>query len=171
MEIKTPEQLITLLEQVPLQGKQKFDLNRVLANHTRKFFRGQIKSQRDVDGNAYKPRKKRVNKANKSGKIPSKRNMLMGMSRNLKTEVSDDEFSVGLAGLEGHIAQIHNEGKSVVYARRINGFFNKKTNLWEGGIEQKATYQMTKRTMVGWTPELQHDLTKIIFEHIAPQGQ
>lgn len=171
MEIKTPEQLITLLEQVPLQGKQKFELNRVLANHTRKFFRGQIKSQRDVDGKAYKPRKKRVNKTAKNGKISNKRNMLMGMSSNLKTQVGSDGFSVGLAGLAGHIADIHNEGKSVVYTRRINGFFNKKTNLWEGGTEQKVAYQMTKRTMLGWTPELQRDLTQIIFQHIQPQGQ
>jgi hypothetical protein len=171
MDIKTPEQLITLLEQVPLQGKQKFELNRVLANHTRKFFRGQIKSQRDVDGKAYKPRKKRVNSINENGKIASKRNMLMGMSRNLKTAVTSDSFSVGLAGLEGHIAEVHNEGKSVVYARRINGFFNNKTNLWKGGTKQKASYQMPKRTMVGWAPELQRELTQIIFQHIQPQGQ
>lgn len=171
MEISTPAQLITLLEQVPLKGKERVALHRVLANHTRKFFRGQIKAQRDIDGNAYAPRKHRTKKADKNGKIATKGNMLLGMSRNLKTQVSESDFSVGLAGLEGHIANIHNAGQSVVYPRRINSFFNNKTNRWEGGVKQKATYQMPKRAMVGWTPVLQRELTQIIFKYIQPEGQ
>lgn len=169
MEIKTPEQLLSLLNNVNVTGKEKFELNKQLANHTRRFFRTQIRAQRDVDGKAYAPRKRRATGVNKQGKIPSKRNMLMGMSRNLKTEVSDGEFSVGLVGLEGHIAQIHNEGKSVVYTRKIDGFFNSKTNSWEGGTKQKAAYQMPKRTLVGWTPELQKQLAHIMFQHMQPK--
>lgn len=170
MEIKTPEELITLLEQVPLKGKEKLKLNAELANHTRRFFRAQISAQRDIDGKAYAPKKRRQNKLNKKGKVGSRTNMLLGMSRNLKTEVSSDHFAVGLVGLEGHIAKIHNEGKSVVYTRKINGWFNSKTNRWEGGKKgNKAAYAMPKRTMVGWTEKLKRELAQIIFKHMQPR--
>ncbi|WP_028865189.1 phage virion morphogenesis protein [Psychromonas aquimarina] len=169
MEIKTPEQLTALLKSLELDDKAKFEINRQLANHTRRFFRTQVRAQRDVDGKSYAPRKRRKVSIDNQGKAKTKRNMLMGMSRNLKTEVSADAFSVGLVGLEGHIAKIHNEGKSVVYTRRINGFFNSKTNSWEGGRKQKAAYQMPKRTMVGWTPELQRQIAQIILSEMKPK--
>jgi len=170
MEIKTPEQLISLLKQVPLQGKDKLKLHAKLANHTRRFFRAQVRSQRDVDGKAYAPKKRRQNKVNKNGKIPTRTNMLLGMSRNLKTEISSDHFAVGLVGLEGHIMEIHNEGKSVVYTRKINGWFNSKTNSWEGGSKKtKSSYEMPKRTMVGWTKALNLEIQELIFEHIKPR--
>ena len=169
MDIKTPEHLVTLLKSLDLDDKARFELNRKLANHTRRFFRSQVRAQRDIDGKAYAPRKRRKVSIDKQGKAKTRRNMLMGMSRNLKTQVSSDAFGVGLVGLEGHIAQIHNEGKSVVYTRRIDGFFNSKTNSWEGGIKQKAAYQMPKRTMVGWTPELQRQILQIIFSEMKPE--
>ena len=98
--------------------------------------------------------------------------MLLGLSRHLKTAVSDEAFAVGLIGLEGQLAQIHNEGQSVVYTRKINTWFNRKANRWEGGSKQiKSAYKMPKRTMVGWTPKLQRELTQIIFQHIQPQGK
>ncbi|WP_022940121.1 phage virion morphogenesis protein [Psychromonas hadalis] len=170
MEIKTPEQLVALLEQVTLTGKAKQELNRVLANHTRRFFRGQISSQRDVEGKAYKPRQREVKKIDKNGKITTKLKMFMGINKNLKTEVSADNFSVGLAGGVGRIAMIHNEGDAVNYSVRVGGFFNKESRQWEGGDKRTGTYQMPKRTMVGWTPELQHKLTQIIFQHMQPKG-
>lgn len=168
MEIKTPEELITLLKQVPLEGKEAFNLNKKLANHTRRFFRAQIKAQKDIDGKPYAPRKRRKG-VGKNGKVPTKNNMLMGMSSNLKTNVSEDGFGVGLVGLEGHIAKKHNEGKQVVYTRRINGFFNNKTKMWEGNAKgPKASYKMPKRTMVGWTPVLKREIAAIIFENMNP---
>ena len=170
MEIKTPEQLITLLEQVPLKGKEKLKLNAELANHTRRFFRGQISAQRDIDGKAYAPRKRRNSSINKHGKIGTKKNMLLGMSRALKTEVTAESFSVGLTGLEGHIMKIHNEGKPVVFTRKINGWFNSKTNRWEGGNKHtKSAYKMPKRTAVGWTEKLKRELVQIIFKHMQPR--
>lgn len=170
MEIKTPEQLIKLLEQVPLQGKEKLKLNAKLANHTRRFFRTQVRAQRDIDGKAYAPKKRSQNKVNKRGKIPTRTNMLLGMNRNLKTDISNDHFSVGLVGLEGHIMGIHNEGKSVVYTRKINAWFNSKTNSWEGGTKAtKSAYKMPKRTMIGWTKELNLEIQELIFEHIKPR--
>lgn len=169
MEIVTPAQLVTLLGQVSLQGKDKFELNRQLANHTRRFFRAQISAQRDINNTPYAPKKRRAT-VNSRGKVPNKNNMLMGMSRNLKTHIDEDEFHVGLAGLEGHIAKIHNEGKSVVYMRKINGWFNTKTNLWENGNKDtKSAYLMPKRTIVGWTPELQRQLTQIIIPYLQPK--
>jgi len=167
MEIKTPEHLITLLKSLDLNDKEKFALNKKLANHTRREFRKQVRAQRSIStGKSYAPRsKKAVKKHN-----PSRKNMLMGMSRNLKTEVSNDEFSVGLVGLEGHIAAIHNEGKSVVYTRKIGGFFNSKTNRWEGGNKHnKSAYKMPKRDLVGWNKSLERELVQIIFSEIKPK--
>lgn len=169
MDIKTPDNLTTLLKNLDLDDKARLKLYKKLANHTRRFFREQIKAQRDVDGKAYAPRKHRKVSVDKKGKAKTKKNMLTGMSRNLKTQVSSDSFGVGLVGLEGHIAKIHNEGKSVVYTRRINGFFNSKTNRWEGGSKQKAAYTMPKRTMVGWTPVLQRQIAQIIFSEMKPK--
>lgn len=169
MEIKTPEGLVTLLKSLELDDKAKLALNKKLANTTRQQFRAQIRAQRDVDGTPFAPRKRRKTSIDKQGKAKTKRNMLMGMSSNLKTEISADTFSVGLVGLEGHIAKIHNEGKSVVYTRRINGFFNKKTNSWEGGTKQKAAYTMPKRTMIGWNKELERKIAQIILSEIKPK--
>lgn len=169
MEIKTPEELITLLEQVPLKGKEKLKLNAELANHTRRFFRTQVRAQRDINGKAYAPRKRRVG-VGQNGKVPTKNNMLLGMSRNLKTEISSDHFAVGLVGLEGHIMKTHNEGKPVVYTRKINGWFNSKTSRWEGNTKgPKAAYKMPKRTMVGWTEKLKRELAQIIFKNMQPR--
>lgn len=166
MEIKTPEHLTTLLKSLSLDDKAKFELNKKLANHTRREFRQQVKAQRSIStGKSYSPRNKKALKNNQ----PSRKNMLMGFSRNLKTAVSRDQFSVGLAGLEGHIAQIHNEGKSVVYTRKINAFFNSKTNRWEGGTQQKAAYSMPKRDMIGWNKTLERELVQIIFKEIQPK--
>jgi len=169
MEIKTPEHLITLLKSLDLNDKEKFALNKKLANTTRQQFRAQIRAQKDVDGKPYAPRKRRKTTIDKQGKAKTKGNMLMGMSRNLKTQVSNDAFSVGLVGLEGHIAEIHNQGKSVVYTRRINGFFNSKTNSWEGGSKRKAAYQMPERKMIGWNKALERKIAQIILNEIKPK--
>lgn len=169
MEIKTPENLLTLLKSIELDDKARFQLNRKLANHTRRAFRGQIRAQRDIDGKSYAPRKRRAVNIDKQGKAKVNRNMLMGMSRMLQTHVSSDSFSVGLAGLAGKIAKPHNEGKTVTYTRRMNGWFNSKTNQWEGGTKRKAAYTMPKRTMIGWTPELERQLVQIIFKEIQPK--
>lgn len=166
MDIKTPEQLIALVNSFELDDKAKFALNRKLANTTRKIFRSQIRAQRDINGKAYAPPKRRKVKIDKQGKAKVNKNMLMGLSRMLQTHVSNDAFSVGLSGLAGKIATTHNEGKTVTYTRRMNGWFNSKTNQWEGGTKRKAAYTMPKRTMIGWTPEIERQLAQIIFSEI-----
>ena len=165
MDIKTPENLVALMQGLALDDKAKLKLNIKLANHTRKTFREQVRAQRDVDGRSYAPRSKRAVKKKK----PRKKNMLTGFSRNLKTYATKDTFSVGLVGLEGHIASKHNEGKSVVYTRRINGFFNSKTNLWEGGEKgNKSVYKMPERKFIGWTKPLERQVAQMILEQMKP---
>ena len=166
MEIKTPEHLIALVNSFELDDKAKFALNKKLANTTRKIFRSQIRAQRDIDGKAYAPPKRRKVSIDKQGKAKVNKNMLMGLSRMLQTHVSSDSFSVGLSGLAGKIARTHNDGKTVTYTRRMNGWFNSKTNQWEGGTKRKAAYTMPKRTMIGWTPEIERQLAQIIFSEI-----
>ena len=170
MELKTPEQLVSLLNQVPLTAKEKVALNKELANHTRRYFRSQIRAQRDINNKAYAPRKRRKASFNTNGKVSTSTNMFLGLSRNIKTEVNADSFSVGLAGLEGHIAKVHNQGDSVIYPRRINGWFNAKTNSWEGGKNSgTAAYKMPKRTLIGWTNKLTRELTQKIVERMQPR--
>ncbi len=167
MDIKTPEQLLAILKSIKLDDKAKFELNRTLANYTRTAFRKQIRAQRDINDKSYAPRKRQATRTHKkTGKVATLKNMLMGMASNLKTEVSSDGFGVGLVGLEGHIAEVHNKGKSVVYMCRINGFFNKKTQRWEGGEKRKASYKMPQRQMIGWNKPLERQIAQIILKEM-----
>ena len=93
----------------------------------------------------------------------------MGMSKELKTEVNSEGLGVGLSGLMGHIGEKHNEGGAVTYPRRINGFFNKDTNRWEGGKIKTAAYKMPKRKFIGWNKELEQELASIIFSELKPK--
>lgn len=170
MELKTPEELVSLIESMQLTPKENLALNKECANHTRRYFRAQIKAQRDINNKAYAPRKRQKNSFNKNGKLSTSNNMFSGLSKNIKTHVSADSFSVGLAGLEGHIAKTHNNGESVIYPRRINGWFNHKTNSWQGGKKSgTASYKMTKREMIGWSEKLKRELMKKIIDGIQPR--
>lgn len=200
MEIKTPEHLVTLLKSFELDSKARFELNRKLANHTRKAFRSQIRAQRDINDKAYAPRnranevrvtrsilrkqakgyskktRKRTSSKSRTNyeldafeintRITRNNNMFTGLSNDLKTQISSKDFSVGLSGMSGHIARKHNEGKTISFTTRLNGWFNSKTRKWEGGREVKNYYQMPKRTMIGWTPELERELVQIIFKEM-----
>ena len=203
MEIKTPEALITLLEQLPLKGKERLALNKVLANHTRRFFRGQIRAQRDVHNNTYAPpsrnaststasilrlQKKGISKRARKRTSSKKRvehnltanqvyqrvtknnNMFSGLSNDMRTDVSEEGFGVGLAGLTGHIAGIHNQGSTVSFTTRVNGWFNNKTRKWEGGKQVKNYYQMPKRTLIGWNKTLEQEIAHIILQHMQPRS-
>lgn len=203
MEIKTPENLVSLLKSIELDDKARFQLNRKLANHTRRAFRVQIRAQRDINDKSYAPRNranevrvtrsilrkqaggyskktlKRTSSKNRTNydldafeintRITRNGNMFTGLSSDLRTQVSSKDFSVGLSGMSGHIARTHNEGKTLSFTTRLNGWFNSKTRKWEGGREVKNYYQMPKRTMIGWTPELERQVVQIIFKEIQPK--
>ena len=169
LEIKTPEQIQGLLESLTLSDKERYKLNVKLANLTRRFFRKQIAQQRDIYGVKYKRRKKPANTFTNSGKHVKANNMFMGLSRMLQTQVSKDSLRVGLTGMSGIIARIHNEGETVSYTRRINGWFNKETNRWEGGIKSKGFYRMPKRTLIGWSDTLEQQIANEILTSMEPK--
>lgn len=170
LEIKTPEQIQGLLESLTLSDKERYKLNVKLANLTRRFFRKQIAQQRDIYGVKYKRRKKPANTFTNSGKhVKANYNMFMGLSRMLQTQVSNDSFSIGLAGVSGKIAQVHNEGQTVSYTRRMNSWFNTKTNRWEGGLKSKAIYRMPKRTFIGWSDTLEQQIANEILTSMEPK--
>ena len=178
MRLENPEQLSSMLEGLALSPAQQFELNRKLANRARQFFRGQISKQRDIDNNPYQARRKRkvsIVSRGMRGKHGTKhqynkvarntvnnKNMLLGLSRALKTVVSDDAFKVELTGVPGKIARQHNEGQTLSFTTRLNGFYNSKTNQWEGGTRTKGNYRMPKRTLLGWTPTLERELMAMI---------
>ena len=165
MRLETPEQLVSMLDGLALSPAQQFELNRKLANRARQFFRGQIRKQRDVDNNPYQGRTRRKKQELGDGvalNTQNNKNMLMGLSRGLKTAVSDDAFEVGLTGVPGKIARQHNEGQTLSFTTRLNGFYNSKTNQWEGGTRTKGNYRMPKRTLLGWTPSLERELMAMI---------
>lgn len=176
MKIKTPEHLENMLQDLVLTDKQRFELNRKLANQTRKFFRGQIKAQRDIDGKKFVPRSKRktsyvdkqTGKFIRRGSLEQRANMLTGFSRMLKTEVSNNGYAVGVASF-GEIAKKHNEGRAITFSTRIRGFFNSKTNRWEGGRKSHLSYRMPKRTFIGWTPALEAQIEQTIFQTMEPK--
>ncbi|MEC4729001.1 phage virion morphogenesis protein [Shewanella sp. D64] len=163
MKLTTPEHLTAMLEGMALSPSQALALNRTLANRSRQFFRAQIRQQRDIDGTPYQPRSsKRGTRSRLAQKevfnTKSASNMLMGLSRSLQTYATNDGFEVGLTGLAAKIGREHNEGATLSFTTRINGFYNSRTHQWEGGRRQKNNYRMAKRTFIGWTPSLEREL-------------
>ncbi len=168
LDIKTPEHLAGMLQGLQLTPADMKTLNRKLANQTRKYFRGQIRNQTDIDGKKYAPPKRRTATIDKTGKAKVNRNMLSGLSRMLIAQSDENGFSVGLAGLAGKIAKTHNEGETVSFTKRMNGWFDSKTNQWKGGTKQKAAYKMPKRTFIGWNKELELQIANEIMQHMEP---
>lgn len=165
LELKSPEQLTAALNSLNISPKRKKELNRKLANRTRQFFRGQIRTQRDIDNNPYQARRRRVTtkfNGETARNTQNNKNMLLGLGRSLKTVVTGDNFQVGLSGLPAKIGRIHNDGKGLSFTTRVNGFFNAATNKWEGGVRVKGNYTMPKRTFIGWTPSLERELLAMI---------
>ena len=166
--LNTPEQLTLILENLILTSSERLNLNKRMANHSRQYFRGQIRTQSDIDGKRYTARKRqKITLDSKTQKAKNNKNMLMGFSRALKTTVTDKSFEVGLAGLVGKIARVHNEGQGVSFSTHVNGFFNSKTSQWEGGTLTKHNYTMTKRTFIGWTPALERELLAMVGKSLT----
>ena len=161
MQLTNPEQLTSMLESMALSPTQKFELNRKLANRSRQFFRAQIRQQRDIDNTPYQERTRRTRKQLNDNVIlstKSNKNMLMGLSRSLKTQVDNESFEVGLTGVPAKIGRQHNEGQTMSFTTRLNGFYDSRTNQWMGGVKTKNNYRMPKRTFIGWTPSLEREL-------------
>lgn len=181
IKLETPEQLTQLVNSLVLAATEKFDLNRRMANRTRQFFRQKIREQRDIDGNRYQARRKRresriysdVDMMNfrKGLNTLNNKNMLLGLSRSLKTYVDEDSFAVGLTGVAAAIGRKHNRGDRIEFTTRVNGFYNSRTNRWEGGLLSKRNYEMPKRTFIGWTPELERELLAMAAETLAKKGK
>ncbi|MDD9154943.1 phage virion morphogenesis protein [Aliivibrio sp. S4TY2] len=166
MQLTSPEQLSHAINNLLLTDAEAFELNRRLANRSRQFFRQQIRQQRDIDGKAYKKRARRkITLDSKTKKAKDNKNMLLGFGRALRTRVSKDDFEVGLAGVVGNMAKVHNEGKSVSFTTRVKGYYNSNTSRWEGGTAVKRNYKMPKRTIIGWTPSFERELLAMVAEH------
>ena len=183
MQLTSPEQLTQIVDSLVLDASEKYELNRRMANRARQFFRQQIRSQRDIDNNPYQSRRKRnmsIVSRGVRGKHGTKhqrnkvarntvnnKNMLLGISKSLRTRVSDKDFEIGLVGVAGLIGKEHNEGSEVSFTTQVNGFFDSKTGSWRGGTSAKRNYTMPKRTFIGWTPELERELMAMAAEHFA----
>lgn len=166
MRLTNPEHLTSMLENVALNPRQQFQLNQKLANHSRRFFRAQISHQRDIDNTPYQSRTRRTQKQQADPKVvlntKSNRNMLMGLSRSLRTNVTGEAFEVGLTGIPAKIGREHNEGQTLSFTTHVNGFYDSKTSRWKGGVKTKNNYRMPKRTFIGWTPSLERELMTMI---------
>lgn len=169
LNLNTPEQIIQMLKDVQLSPSEKKKLHKELANDTKQFFKQQINDQQDIDGKRYAPRKRRKVKIQKTGRARIRKKMLDGVAKKLTAKFDETGFSVGLTGKTGTVAKIHNDGQSVTYTKRINGWFNKKTQKWEGGTKQKAAYKMPKRTLIGWTKPLEQQIANKILQHMEPK--
>ena len=169
MRLTNPEQLTSMLESLALSPAQKFELNRKMANRSRQFFRAQIREQRDIDNTPYQERTRRTRKQLNDGVVlstKSNKNMLMGLSRALKTHVDNDSFEVGLTGVPAKIGRQHNEGQTMSFTTRLNGFYDSRTNQWMGGVKTKNNYRMPKRTFIGWTPSLERELMAMMRDEL-----
>ncbi|WP_446751344.1 phage virion morphogenesis protein [Vibrio sp. S17_S38] len=163
-----PDQLTRALHSLIMTDAEKLQLNKKLANRTRQYFREQIRAQRDIDDKPYQGRKKRkITLDSKTKQAKNNKNMLTGFSRSLKTEINNQSFAVGIAGVAGNMAREHNEGLGISFTTRVNGFYNAKTNRWESGTSVENNYKMTKRTFIGWTPRLEKELLAMVAENVV----
>ncbi|MUJ39101.1 phage virion morphogenesis protein [Aliivibrio fischeri] len=168
MQLSSPEQLTSIIDGLLLSEAEQFDLNRRLANRSRQYFRSQIRLQRDIEGRSYQKRARRkITLDSKTHKAKDNKNMLMGFSRALKTQVNDKGFEVGLAGVVGNMARDHNEGRTLSFTTRAKGYYNSRTSRWKGGTKVKQFYQMPKRTFIGWTPALERELLAMVAEQFT----
>lgn len=166
MQLTSPEHLTRAINDLALTSADKFDLNRRLANRSRQYFREQMRAQRDVDGKSYQKRgRRKITLDSKTKKAKDNKNMLLGFGRALKTRVDENSFEVGLAGLVGSLAKVHNKGQSVSFTTHVNGYYNTRTSRWEGGTKVRQNYTMPKRTFIGWTPALERELLAMVAEH------
>ena len=169
MRLTSPNQLTELVESLTLSAEERFDLNRRMANRARQFFRQQIRAQRDIDDNPYKKRRRQITILRDDSvaqNTVNAKNMLMGISKGMRTHVTKEGFSVGLSGLLGKIGRTHNEGNNVSFTTRVNGFYNSRTGQWEGCIKVKENYEMPTRTFIGWTHALEIELLAMAAEQM-----
>lgn len=170
LTLSTPDQLTQIVNKLVLTATEKFELNKRMANRARQFFRQQIRKQRDIDNNPYQSRtnRKKVNLAHgvTAKNTVNNKNMLLGLSKSLRTQASDKDFEVGLKGVAGIIGREHNEGSEISFTTKVNGFFDSKTGRWTGGTKTKLNYKMPQRTFIGWTPELERELMAMAAEHL-----
>lgn len=165
LALSNPDAINDLVLGLTMDASAKFDLNRRMANRARQFFRQQIRAQRDIDGDPYVPRTRRktaLESAKKRG------DMFTGLSRSLRTQVDKNGFAVGLQGLAGHIAKQHNQGATLSFTTKVNGYFDSRTGQWQGR-SVKHHYSLPKRTFLGWTPALERELLGMIGQAITNQ--
>lgn len=171
LTLRTPDQLTQVVEQLVLTATEKLDLNRRMANRARQFFRAQIRAQRDIDNNPYQSRTRRKRVRLTDGMTTqntvNNKNMLMGLSKALRTQADEQGFEVGLTGVAGRIGQEHNQGSQLSFTTRVNGFFDSKTGRWQGGRRVKQNYKMPQRTFIGWTEVLERELLAMAAEHFT----
>ena len=169
--LATPDQLTQLVDSLVLTASEKLDLNRRMANRARRFFRQQIRAQRDIENNPYQSRVRRKKTVLASGgsaqNTVNNKNMLLGFSKALRTQTNDKGFEVGLTGVAGKIGREHNDGTQMSFTTRVNGFYDSKTGRWQGGVLTKRNYKMPQRTFIGWTPALERELLAMTAEHFA----
>lgn len=165
-ELQATKSIADMLENISLNDKDKTQLNRNLANLVRKYFRHQIKAQRNVsDGSRYAPRSRKASKKDKTfGKA-----MFTGLSKSLMTQADKDSFAVGFTGVAGIVARLHNEGAHVEYGYRIKSWFNNQTNRFVGGVKRQGVYKLPQRVMIGWNNELESLVMNEILKAMEPK--
>lgn len=175
--IDNPEFLKDLLAGLTLTESEKKQLHRELANDTRKYFRKQIREQRDLVNNSrYAPRKRRPqhlelrDRVNFRTRIKQENSMLTGFSKSLMTQADAQGFQVGFTGVVGKVAKLHNEGGNVGYGYRVKGWFNSKKNKWEGGLKRRGVYKMPRRTFIAWTKQLEQQIAHKILQRMEPKA-
>lgn len=168
LTLNTPEQLTRVIEHLVMTASEKRDLNRRMANRARQFFRQQIRAQRDIDNNPYQTRRARSKTSSAQGRhTVNNKNMLMGLSKSLRTYADETSFEVGLKGVAGFIGRTHNDGENVSFTTHVNGFYDSRIGRWTGGRVTKRNYTMPRRTFLGWTPVLEKELMAMAAAHFA----
>lgn len=175
-QIKTPEHLVSLFQELPLNSKEKQDLTKDLANITRRFFRNQIRQQKDIHHVPFAPRRRKklrvkLNNGKAYFQTRAKADRLFAnLGKKMRTTSSSSGFESGWSGKYGAVGKLHNEGATIPYKTRMGGWFDEKSQRWRGGTEKTGFYALPKREFIGWTPELEQVIAHKILSKMESLG-
>ena len=132
-----------------LEPTQRRELMRRLAQGFRVRQRDRIKQQRDPNGHLFIPRKR-----NQIGNKKRQGALFQNIGKDIKTEYSANHAAVGFGGRTAHIAEVHQEGKTIKPSRYAKATqypirellgFSKDDEKW---IEQEINYFLFKRNII-----------------------
>lgn len=149
------QKLDGIIAGLALNKAQSMKISRAAVKAMRKNLRKNLKDQKDIHGNAFKPRSKVIFIKSAGGKISQSTKMFRKTAKAAKPLITAEMASLGFSGGMARIVKSHNFGS----IEQVN---------FSGGAR---SVNMPKREFLGWSDEMKRDVQKaIIDEYLTLSG-